>query len=133
MSLKSESIKLKLEKAHLLLSEVDVLMDNRFYITAVSRLYYSCYHATKALLLTRDIMSKTHSGTAILLHRHFVKEGLFDADKAAFFSRLMNERNEDDYNDIVAISEDEVREFIEPAKLYVRYVEMLTIDYLERL
>jgi hypothetical protein len=54
MNEKSASIQLKLSKAKILLTEVDVILEHHFYITAVNRLYYSCYHATKALLLTND-------------------------------------------------------------------------------
>jgi len=63
MSLKDETIKLKLSKAHSLLSEVNIMMTNKFYTSVVSRLYYGCFHATKALLLAKDLMPKTHKGT----------------------------------------------------------------------
>jgi len=66
MSNKNASIQLKLAKARSLLAEVDVLMQHQFFITAVNRLYYSCFHATKALLLTKDMVPKTHSGVNLL-------------------------------------------------------------------
>ena len=72
-------------------------MQHKFYITVINRLYYSCFHATKALLLTKDLIPKTHSGVVKLLHKHFVSEDAFDMTQAAFFSRLMQERIEDDY------------------------------------
>jgi hypothetical protein len=37
----------------------------------------------------------------------------------------MQERNEDDYNDFIVVDEARVREFIEPAKEYVSYIESL--------
>ena len=64
-----------------------------------------CFHATKALLLTRDLVPKTHSGVVAMLHQHFVQAGLFDFEQASFFSRLMQERIEDDYNDVIIIDE----------------------------
>jgi uncharacterized protein (UPF0332 family) len=51
MSNKNASIQLKIAKAKSLLAGVDVLMQHHFYITAINRLYYSCFHAIKALLL----------------------------------------------------------------------------------
>ena len=99
MSSKSDSIQLKLAKAKSLFAEVEVLMKHHFYITAINRLYYSCFHATKALLLTKDLIPKTHSGVISNLHQHFVQGGTFDFEHASFFSRLMQERIEDDYND----------------------------------
>jgi uncharacterized protein (UPF0332 family) len=125
MSTKEESIKLKIAKAKILLAEVDVLMEHQFYTTVINRLYYACFHATKALLLTKDIVPKTHSGVVAMLHQHFVQNSSFDMEQAAFLSHLMQERIEDDYSDVIRLNEEEVAEFIEPAKKYVSYIEEL--------
>jgi len=53
MSNKEASIGLKMNKAKSLLAEVHILMQHKFYTTAINRLYYAFFHATKALLLTR--------------------------------------------------------------------------------
>jgi uncharacterized protein (UPF0332 family) len=50
MNKKDTSIQLKLVKAKALLAEVGVMMEHKFYVTAINRLYYGCFHATKALL-----------------------------------------------------------------------------------
>src|SRR6185437_11299878 len=97
-----------------------------FYGTAINRLYYSCYHVTKALLLTKGLVPKTHSGVATMLNQNFVLTGEFDKSQAAFFSKLMHERIDDDYSDFVIVEYDEIDEFIEPAKAYISYVENLT-------
>ncbi len=99
MSRQDEAIRLKLLKSQSLLAEVVVLMAYKFYVSAISRLYYSCFHATKALLLTKDLVPKTHSGVVNQLHLAFVLPGLFDPSHATFFSRLMQERIDDDYSD----------------------------------
>ena len=100
-------------------------MAHKFYDTLINRLYYACFHATKALLLTKDLIPKTHSGVVSLLHQHFLSNGLFEFSHASFFSRLMQERNEDYYNDFITFDESRAVEFIEPAKKYVGYIEML--------
>jgi len=129
MSTKADSVKLKLAKARNLLAEVDVLMEHKFYDTVINRLYYACFHATKALLLTKDLIPKTHSGVVSLLHQYFLSHGLFEISQASFFSRLMQERNEDDYNDFITFDEAKAAEFIEPAKNYVVYIEALIEQY----
>ena len=70
MTEKEEAIQLKLKKAKSLLSEVDTQLQHHFYGTAINRLYYSCYHATKALLLTKDLVPKTHSGVVSMLYQY---------------------------------------------------------------
>ena len=125
MTGKEQAIELKLKKARAMMSEVDIQIQNHFYATAINRLYYGCFHATKALLLTKDLIPKTHSGIVTMLHQHFVLQDLFDKTHAAFFSKLMQERIDDDYSDFMVIEFDEVKEFIEPAKRYIAYVEQL--------
>jgi uncharacterized protein (UPF0332 family) len=71
------------------MSEVDMQLQNHFYTTAINRLYYSCFHATKALLLTKDLTPKTHSGVVTMLHQYFVLPDLFNRNHAAFFSKLI--------------------------------------------
>lgn len=127
---KRNAILLKLKKANVFLNEADILFQNKFYATVINRLYYSCFHATKALLLTEDIIPKTHSGVINQLHLHFVQTKRFDMQQASFFSRLMQERVEDDYSDIIEEDAENTKEFIEPAKKYVAYLEMLVSNIL---
>jgi len=124
-------IQLKLAKAKQLFSEVEILIDNSFYNTAINRLYYSCFHATKALLLTKDLIPKTHSGTVTILHQYFVLTNEFQASHASFFGKLMQERIEDDYNDFMILDVEDVYLFLHPAKDYLLYVESLIQHYLD--
>ena len=57
-SAKQQSIQLKIEKAKSLLAEIDVLLLHAFHSTAINRIYYACFHATKAILLTKDLIPK---------------------------------------------------------------------------
>lgn len=127
MTEKETAINLILDKARALMNEVDVLLQNHFYTTAISRLYYSCFHATRALLLTKDLTAKTHSGIISLLHKHFVIENSFDKGKAAFLSKLMQERIDDEYSDFMITDLSEIQQYIEPAKKYLEY----TISFIE--
>jgi uncharacterized protein (UPF0332 family) len=127
---KEEAIILKLKKAEAFMSEVDLLLENQLYNTAINRLYYGCFHATRALLLTKDLVPKTHSGVSTLLHQKFVLNGLFDAARASFFGKLMQERIEDDYSDNLILNWEEVEKFIEPAKDYFSYTTSIVKDIL---
>lgn len=124
-----QAIQMKLLKAKSMLNEAEVLLENKFYATVINRLYYGCFHATKALLLTKDQVPKTHSGTVNMLHHHFVQAGKFDTSHASFYSRLLQERIEEDYSDNIIEDEETTREFIEPARQYIAYVEMLVENY----
>lgn len=129
---KLAAIEQKIKKAKSFLDEADILFQNRFYATVINRLYYGCFHITKALLLTKDIIPKTHTGVINQLHLHFVQSGNFDMEHAAFFSRLMQERIEDDYSDTIEEDADNTKAFIEPARLYIQYVEQLIFQLVQK-
>ena len=125
---KAAAIQLKLKKAKNILAETDVLMKNQFYSNVINRLQYSCFHATKALLLTKDLIPKTHKGVIAMLHENFVRPGLFDPQHASFFSELMQKRIKEDYDDEILINETDVIDFIEPAKRYITYIVKLIMQ-----
>ena len=50
------------------------------------------------MLLTEGLEPKSHAGALRLLSLHFVKEGIFEAQVAHTFSKLMKYREEADYN-----------------------------------
>src|SRR5207237_1380349 len=125
MSEQENVIHLRLAKAKATLLEVDLLMQNQLYNAALSRLYYACFYATTALLLSKGLTSKTHSCTSTLLHQHFVKPNNFDADKSAFYNRLMRQREIDDYNDFMIIDKHLVEMHIQPAREYINYITSL--------
>ncbi len=131
MSRKKEAIKAKLKKSAAFLAEANVLYQNKLYNTLINRLYYSCFHARKALLLTKDLVSKTHSGVVALLNEHYVKQNSFSATHAAFFKSLMNQRVQSDYDDIIITDYDQVSELIQPSRNYVSYTITLVDKYFE--
>ncbi|CAN5637303.1 HEPN domain-containing protein [soil metagenome] len=132
MSLHNKSIQLKIEKAKALMGEVDLLLENKFYTTAVSRIYYSCFHADTALLLIKGFAPKTHSGVVAMLGLHFVNPGIFDKKYSAFFSNLMQERMDDDYSDFLIIDFEEIEEFVEPGKAFLHYTLTLVESELSK-
>lgn len=131
MVLRKAAIVYRLNRAKELLFEVSVCKDNGFNATVINRLYYACFHATNALLLTRDITAKTHSGVISMLYEHFVKPGVIEKQKAAFYSSLMQERLDDDYSDFIVVDDETVEEFYQPAVDYVTYLEEIINSVIE--
>ena len=97
-------------------------MQNQLYNTALNRLYYAYFYATTAILLSKNLFPKTHSGTTALLHQHMVKQFGFDVAKSAFYTRLMQQREKDDYNDFLIVDKTLVEKYIQPAREYIDYV-----------
>ena len=93
-------VRYRLENAHKTLAEVEIQMENGFYNTAVNRMYYACYYAVCALLITKKIQTKSHDGARLMFSLHFVKPGIVPKSYGGFFSDLSQERTTGDYDDL---------------------------------
>jgi uncharacterized protein (UPF0332 family) len=59
---KQELVNYRIIKSRQTFKEVDILIPNELWNTAVNRLYYSCFYAVVALLAEHDIDTQSHSG-----------------------------------------------------------------------
>ena len=124
-------ISLRLIKAKAFLSEVELLVEKKFYSTSIHSLYLGCYHASSALLISNGVIPKNQRNIPSLLHQQFIEKGLFDQEKAVFFKKLMKRRIEVDHEDEMVATEEDVKLYVEPAKEYVSCIENLLRDYKE--
>lgn len=49
---RNEIVKYRLSRAHETLNEVEILIENKLWNTAINRLYYACFYAVNALLVS---------------------------------------------------------------------------------
>lgn len=115
----------RINKAKGTLDEVTVLLDNDLFNTAISRLYYACFYAATALLITKDIQTKTHAGAKQQLGLLFISTGLIDKALGVAYSDLFNMRQKVDYEDFITYSKDDIIEYIAPAKEFIQRAEAL--------
>lgn len=115
----------RMERAREALAEAGLLLDAGHLNTCVNRLYYACFYAVSALLVTRGISTSKHGHLRSLLHRDFVKTGLIPAELGRHFDRLFSSRQEGDYADFVVFKADEIRPWLDESKAFVDYVEGL--------
>ena len=122
MNRQEAAIQLKLQRSKSSLAEAGLMIQNQFYNAAVNRLYYACFYATQALLLTKNVVSKSHSGIATQLYNQFTKPGNFDKKLSAFYTRLMQYRNKSDYSDFLIVTQEGAGELIQSAKEYINHI-----------
>ncbi len=109
----------RLENAAKTLEEVESHRRNGFYNTAVNRMYYACYYAASAMLISIGVEAKSHDGVRHGLGRHVVLPGLLSADLGRFYSRLFSKRSTGDYDDFVNHTLETVDELLPNARLFV--------------
>ncbi len=94
-------IRYKIGRSRESLAEAEVMLQTNHPHGAANRIYYACFYAVTALLLTRNLSSSKHSGVIGLFNQHFVKPGLVSVDMGKFYSRMFDNRLESDYADWV--------------------------------
>jgi uncharacterized protein len=117
-----ELIGYRLSRADETLSEAQVLFDNGYTVGVVNRVYYACFYAVSALLLTEDLASSKHSGVMSLFNQHWVKKRRVPDEMGAFYNRLYERRQSGDYKDIVSFDREDVGKWLGEAKLFVEHI-----------
>jgi hypothetical protein len=123
---KSEYIHYRFKRSQESFEEALIMIQNRKWNTAVSRLYYSCYYAVIALLLKHGIETRSHNGVRTKFSDTFVKTGKIDVKFGKLFSRLADYRQKGDYGDLYDYDDkivlplvDQVKEFISEIKILI--------------
>jgi uncharacterized protein (UPF0332 family) len=79
------------------IAEARLLLDKGFLNTCVNRLYYACFFAVSALLLTEGYSSAKHSGLRALFDRHWVKQRRVSVEIGRIYRRLFVNRQRGDH------------------------------------
>ena len=122
---KEDIIKYRIEKALRTFQEAKSLIQSEFWSGAVNRLYYSCYHIVKALLLKNDIKASTHNGVRTEFFKHYIKTGILDKKMSTLYSDLMNKRQESDYDDFMDFEESDIKPLLDEVKEFQNKIEKL--------
>ena len=66
-------VRYRMERAFETWQEARLMLEHGHLHGAANRIYYACFYATVALLLTKGLSSPKHNGVMALFNRHFVK------------------------------------------------------------
>jgi uncharacterized protein (UPF0332 family) len=127
----AELVRYRLARATESLAEVKLLLANDHVRTAVNRLYYACFYAVSALLLTEGHSSPKHSGIRALFDQHWIAPGWLPKDMGRLYRRLFDSRQKSDYADLVTFDPAEVRSWLEEARAFVEQIARSVKDSLE--
>jgi len=120
-----ELIEYRMERARETLDEAKIMFDAGRINAYVNRLYYACFYAVSALLLTRDFSTSKHGYLRSLMHREFVKTGLIPKELGTHFDLLFDNRHKGDYDDFVRFKAEDVSGWLKQTQEFVRHIEGL--------
>ena len=115
----------RLERARESLEEAKILLKTGHANTFVNRLYYACFYAVSALLLSKGLSSAKHSGIRSLFHQNFVKSGLIPKELGQLYDRLFDNRQKGDYADLIRFDPEEVCDWYDEVQEFVEMAESI--------
>jgi len=89
---------------------------------AMTRIYFACFHAVRALLYREDLAPRSHGGVLQLFNLHFVKTGRYEPAAAHLVARLQKYRQEADYATGFVVDEAVAREELVIAGSFVERI-----------
>lgn len=122
---KEHLIAYRISKAKETVQEINILIENELWNTAINRLYYACYYAVIALLVKYDLQAQTHAGVRKMFGLHFVKSGLIPKESGKFYSDIFDLRQTGDYDDYIDFSRSDVSDLLKPADEFIHEIEKL--------
>jgi uncharacterized protein (UPF0332 family) len=105
------------------LKAAEVLLKQRLYKDSISRSYYAMFSAARALLATKKLDSRKHSGVISLFNQHFVKTGLIARDCGRMLLAAREARERGDYEDFLEVNEVEATSQFAEATRFIAEVE----------
>jgi uncharacterized protein (UPF0332 family) len=118
-------IEYRLERARETLDDARMMLNAGRINSTVNRLYYACFYAVSALLITRGFSTSKHGYLRSLMHREFVKTGIIPEDLAKHFDVLFNNRLEGDYADFISFKAEQVAGWLKPTEEFINHVDRL--------
>ncbi len=120
-----ETVRQWLTLAHRALAAARANLPQEAWEAAVNRAYYAAFYAAKALLASRDLDVKKHSGAASLVGQAFVTGGLLPPEAGRALQKLLAARIEADYDPTASFTADIVAGRIEMADGFISQAERL--------
>ncbi|MBA7586453.1 hypothetical protein ES708_28453 [subsurface metagenome] len=113
----------RLNRADESLEEALILLERGHINTFVNRLYYACFYAITALLLSKGLSSSKHSGVRALFHQNFIKNGLINREMGKFYDKLFDTRQKGDYADLIYFDKKEVSPWFNEARNFISSIK----------
>jgi len=115
----------RFSRAREALEEARIMLKAEHYNQCASRLYYACFYAVSAVLLSKGHSASTHSGIRTLFNQHLVHPGLVTTELSKFYSQLFDARQSSDYKDLFTIDLALVEPWIEQTEIFIQALEIL--------
>lgn len=116
----------ELEVSDTFLKDAKILLESGGSLRSVmNRIYYSVFHAARAVLIRLGFDPKTHKGTIHLFLKEVAKKGLCSIDSARFLSKTFKLREDSDYDVLAFLDESDVADSLKHAEKFIEEIKRI--------
>jgi len=116
-------VKTSLSRAESALRSAKLLLEHGELEDAASRAYYAMFHATRAILFSKGLKTKTHKGTVSLFGEHIVKKGVLGEEYADALRKAFDLMQKSDYEIYAELDAKLVKETVNNAEKFITKVK----------
>ncbi len=118
----AELVRYRLSRAREALDSAEALAGRGDRFGATNRVYYACFYAVTALLLSEGFTSHKHRGVVSLFDQHWVKTGRLPHAMSRFYHAALDQRLRSDYDDLVVLEQQTVEAWLAEARKFVETI-----------
>ncbi|WNJ20703.1 HEPN domain-containing protein [Pontibacter sp. G13] len=121
----TEYVKYRMKKAREALSAAHLLAEHQQWNACINRLYYGCFYAVTALLISQDIHAKSHAGVKTQFFQHFLKSGQIEKSFGLLYADLFDWRQRGDYGDFFDFEAETVEPVLPQVEAFLTVIQKL--------
>ncbi len=123
--MQTKSINNEFRHADSCLEAARVTLEAGIVDACFNRLYYTVFHAARALILSKDLETKSHEGVYTFLSKEFIKPGIISKSENEMYQALIDMRATADYGYFTDLSIADANVFLPQAEAFLAKAKSL--------
>jgi uncharacterized protein (UPF0332 family) len=117
-----------MERANESLKAARLLFENKLFIPAMNRIYYSMFYSVQALLVLNEKAFSKHGQVKGYFNREFIKTGIFPKEFGKLFNAVFEYRQKFDYVDLLEPEKELISDYIAEAEKFIARISSYLDD-----
>ena len=127
---KQTLVKYRLGRANESIKAVQLLFENKLFIPAMNRIYYSMFYSVQALLVLKEKAFSKHGQVKGYFNKEFIKAGIFSKEFGKLFNTVFEYRQKFDYVDMLVPEEELISDYVLKAQNFIDKISSYLNDEL---
>lgn len=121
-------VKYRLERANESMKAAHLLFQNKLFIPAMNRIYYSMFYSVQALLVLDEKAFSKHGQVKAYFNKAYIKPGVFPKEFGRVFNAVFEYRQKFDYVDLVIPEDELISDYLGEAQGFIDQISSFLDD-----